>query len=59
MSTLVKEDLFENLLESAPANFTEARQTAKDLYLKSGLPAPKEEEYKFTGITKKARKKPR
>lgn len=56
MSTLVKEDLFENLLESAPANFTEARQTAKNLYLKSGLPAPKEEEYKFTGITKKLEK---
>ena len=53
MSTLIKQDLFEGLLESAHSGFEEARNEAKTSYLAQGLPAAKAEEYKFTGITKK------
>lgn len=53
MSTLIKQDLFEGLLESEHAGFEDSRTEAKASYHAQGLPAAKAEEYKFTGITKK------
>ncbi len=53
MSTLIKHDLFEELLESAHSGFENSRTEAKTSYFTQGLPAVKAEEYKFTGITKK------
>ncbi|GMQ29493.1 Fe-S cluster assembly protein SufD [Algoriphagus confluentis] len=53
MSTLTKQDPFQLLLESAPSSFAPIRSQAKEVYLGLGLPALKEEEYKFTPITKK------
>ncbi|NVJ87429.1 MAG: Fe-S cluster assembly protein SufD [Algoriphagus sp.] len=56
MSTLTTQDTFEALLESAPQNFSELRAAGKAIYHSLGLPAAKEEEYKFTAITKKLEK---
>ena len=53
MSTLIKQDLFEGLLESTHSGFENLRKQAKSSYLAQGLPALKAEEYKFTNITKK------
>jgi len=53
MSTLIKHDLFEGLLESAHLGFENSRAEAKTSYYNQGLPVAKAEEYKFTGITKK------
>jgi Fe-S cluster assembly protein SufD len=53
MSTLIKQDLFEGLLESTHSGFENLRNQAKSSYLAQGLPVIKAEEYKFTNITKK------
>lgn len=53
MSTLTTQDPFISLLASAPKNFTEVRSKGKEQYLAQGLPALKDEEYKFTPIRKK------
>ncbi|MFC3414125.1 Fe-S cluster assembly protein SufD [Algoriphagus hitonicola] len=53
MSTLTTQDTFNSILESAPKNFTELRSKGKAQYLSQGLPALKDEEYKFTPIRKK------
>lgn len=57
MSTLTKQDTFQSILDSASSSFASIRTQAKEIYLTQGLPALKEEEYKFTSITKKLESK--
>ncbi|HCH45699.1 MAG TPA: Fe-S cluster assembly protein SufD, partial [Algoriphagus sp.] len=56
MSTLTKQDTFSPLLEAATDNFIEQRTLGKESFLSQGLPAVKEEEYKFTQISRKLEK---
>ncbi|WP_144605259.1 Fe-S cluster assembly protein SufD [Algoriphagus algorifonticola] len=56
MSTLTKQDTFSPLLEAATDNFNEQRTLGKESFLSQGLPAVKEEEYKFTQISRKLEK---
>lgn len=53
MSTLTTQDTFTGIIDAAPASFAEIRLKGKEQYLTQGLPALKEEEYKFTPIRKK------
>lgn len=53
MSTLIKQNILEELLANAGSGFQEAREAGKAAFLAQGFPTPKSEEYKFTAITKK------
>ncbi|MCL6259916.1 Fe-S cluster assembly protein SufD [Aquiflexum sp. TKW24L] len=55
MTTTIKNNLLDSILSQVVSNpsFSELRATSRLLLEKNGLPAIKEEEYKFTGITKK------
>jgi Fe-S cluster assembly protein SufD len=55
MTTLTKNKATELILSQAPIydTFSQIRDKGKSILLEKGLPALKEEEYKFTAITKK------
>lgn len=55
MTTLIKNKIDELILNQAPsfASFPQIREKGKSLFLENGLPALKEEEYKFTSVSKK------
>ena len=55
MNTLIKNKATEQFLSQAPdlQSFPQIREKGKFLMEEKGLPALKEEEYKFTSITKK------
>lgn len=55
MTTLTQNKITEKILANNPGygSFAELRQQAFTILEEKGLPAPKDEEYKFTGISKK------
>lgn len=58
MTTLTKNKATELILSQAPTfdTFSQIRDSAKSILLEKGLPALKDEEYKFTSLTKKLEK---
>ena len=58
MTITTKNNLLDSFLSQVPnhTSFSEMRAFSKDFLEKNGLPAAKEEEYKFTAITKKLEK---
>ena len=55
MTTTTKNNTLDSLLSQVPngSSFSDLRKSSRDFLEKNGLPAIKEEEYKFTAITKK------
>jgi Fe-S cluster assembly protein SufD len=53
MSTLIQQNKINDLINHPGIGFESARNSAKEIFNKQGMPALKAEEYKFTSITKK------
>lgn len=53
MSTLIKQEILEDLLTNTGIGFESQRASAMESFRSQGLPTNKSEEYKFTPITKK------